>query len=231
MLKNLNSEDDISVIIRNKNEERWIGHAIQSVIERLAKPEIIVVDNHSTDNSIAIVKHFIQDPLLNFERSANYTKIKIETIDDYTPGKALNIGAKKATRNYILVLSAHCILKNIDFDDLKKKLEKYVAVFGNQNPIWNGKKISKRYIWSHFGDSPVENMYSEQEKRFFFHNAISIFKKETLVQDPFDEFLLGKEDRYWINERISKKKKSLYDPKLSVDHFYTADGNTWKGIG
>ena len=25
--------DNISVIIRNKNEERWIGHTIQSVID------------------------------------------------------------------------------------------------------------------------------------------------------------------------------------------------------
>ena len=26
--------DNISIIIRNKNEERWIGHAIQSSLDR-----------------------------------------------------------------------------------------------------------------------------------------------------------------------------------------------------
>ena len=36
--------DNISVIIRNKNEERYIGYAIQSVLNLFDKPEIIVVD-------------------------------------------------------------------------------------------------------------------------------------------------------------------------------------------
>ena len=38
-------KSDVSVIIRTKNEERWIGHTIQSVIDQLEKPEIIVIDN------------------------------------------------------------------------------------------------------------------------------------------------------------------------------------------
>ena len=31
----------ISIIIRTKNEERWIGHSIQSVIDFFSNPEII----------------------------------------------------------------------------------------------------------------------------------------------------------------------------------------------
>ena len=50
--------DNISVIIRNKNEEKYIGYAIQSVIDNFDKPEIIVVDNNSTDESLGIVKLF-----------------------------------------------------------------------------------------------------------------------------------------------------------------------------
>ena len=38
-------KDKISVVIRTRNEERWIGHVIQSVIDHLDKPEIIIVDN------------------------------------------------------------------------------------------------------------------------------------------------------------------------------------------
>ena len=33
-------KNKISVIIRTRNEERWIGHAIQSMIDLLQKPEI-----------------------------------------------------------------------------------------------------------------------------------------------------------------------------------------------
>ena len=223
--------DNVSVIIRNKNEERWIGHCIQSVIENILRPEIIVVDNNSNDESVSIVKHFIQDPLLNSNESRNYTNIKICNIENYTPGIALNKGVQEASRDYVLVISAHCVLKKINLNNLIEKLENYIGVFGNQNPIWNGKKINKRYLWSHFIDTEKENMFSDLENRYFFHNGISFFKKEKLKKHPFHEHLLGKEDRYWINERVKEGYKFLYEPKLSVHHHYTPNGNTWKGIG
>ena len=128
-------------------------------------------------------------------------------------------------------MSAHCVLKKINIDSLKKKIKKYCGIFGNQNPIWNGKKITKRYIWSHFIEKEKENMFSNLENRYFFHNAISFFSKKTLKKKPFDEFIQGKEDRYWINQRVKEREKFLYDPSILVDHHYTVDGNTWKGIG
>ena len=42
MVKNFSS---FSVIIRTRNEEQWIGHAMQSVLNHLNKPEIIIIDN------------------------------------------------------------------------------------------------------------------------------------------------------------------------------------------
>ena len=42
--------DNISVIIRCRNEEQWIGHSIQSVIDNFDNPEIVIIDNNSTDD-------------------------------------------------------------------------------------------------------------------------------------------------------------------------------------
>ena len=72
--------DKISVIIRSKNEARWIGHTIQSVLDFLNKPEIIIVDNHSTDETANIIRYFKQDPLLNDKKNKQYTDIKIQEI-------------------------------------------------------------------------------------------------------------------------------------------------------
>ena len=58
----------VSVIIRNKNEEQWIGHAIQSVIDFIPEAEIVVVDNNSVDDSINIVRHFAKDPMVDKPR-------------------------------------------------------------------------------------------------------------------------------------------------------------------
>jgi hypothetical protein len=74
-------------------------------------------------------------------------------------------------------------------------------------------------------------MYSDLEKRHFFHNAFSFFKKETLKNFPFDEKYGSKEDRYWIKTMVDNNKKFLYDPDLVINHFYTKNGATWTGIG
>ena len=220
---------DFSVVIRTKNEERWIGYAIQSVLDHLSKPEIIIVDNNSTDKTIEIVKFFSENPSLNNETN-NYSKIKVLNINNYSPGRALNMGVRNASKKYIMIISAHCILRNFNEKDIIKDLEKNVCVFGNQIPVWNGKKITKRYIWSHFSNKKIKNMFSTLEKRYFLHNALAIYKKNTLKKIPFDENLTSKEDRYWANKIIKKKMNFIYEPELIAEHQYTIHGNTWKGI-
>jgi len=220
---------DFSVVIRTKNEERWIGYAIQSVLDHLSKPEIIIVDNNSTDKTVEIVKFFSENPSLNNETN-NYSKIKVLNINNYSPGRALNMGVRNASKKYIMIISAHCILRNFNEKDIIKDLEKNVCVFGNQIPVWNGKKITKRYIWSHFSNKKIKNMFSTLEKRYFLHNALAIYKKNTLKKIPFDENLTSKEDRYWANKIIKKKMNFIYEPELIAEHQYTIHGNTWKGI-
>lgn len=226
MVKKLSN---FTIVIRVKNEERWIGYAIQSVLDHLIKPEIVIVDNNSNDKTIDIIKFFAENPNLNNEAN-NYSKIKIVNIANYSPGRALNLGIKSASKKYIMILSAHCILKKFNEVNILKDLEKNACVFGNQIPIWNGKKISKRYLWSHFSDKKTKNMYSELEKRYFLHNALAVYKKDTLKKFPFDENLTSKEDRYWANKIMKKKMNFIYDPELIAEHQYTIHGNTWKGI-
>ena len=221
----------ISVVIRCKNESRWIGHALQSVIDHIPNNEVILVDNNSTDNSLAIAQQFQRNPALQ-ENKRKYTDITVVNLKKYSPGAALNLGVAKATGEYVMFLSSHCALKSFNVAKTFDDLEKHSAVFGNQDPIYRGQKITKRYLWSHFGDSEVTNLYSDLEERYFFHNALSIMKRETVISHPFDEELWGKEDRYWAGDIIDKHNGSvLYDPILSCEHFYTADGNTWKGVG
>ena len=50
-------------------------------------------------------------------------------------------------------------------------------------------------------------------------------------ENPFDENLHGKEDRYWAADRIEEGSKYLYTPQIEVNHFWSPIGATWKGIG
>ena len=212
--------EKISIIIRNKNEAEYIGFAIQSCLDFFEKPQIIIMDNHSVDDSLEIVNLF-----------SDRTEIIIETIKDYTPGRAINRALNQCTNDLILVLSAHCQITKINIDYVKDSLKKYKAVFGKQIPIYRGKKISARYIWSHFTDNEQINMFSEIEKRHFFHNAFAFYQKEFLLENPMPEEVPGKEDRYWAKDIVNLGHEYLYDPLIQVNHYYTNNGATWKGIG
>ena len=213
----------VSVIVRTKNEEKHIGHCIQSITDFIGKPEIIIVDNESTDNTIPIINRF------------EYHDIEKITIpkNDYTPGKSINLGVKNCTEDYVMILSAHCEIIKFDFDQVKEQLDRngVGAVWGKQTPIWDGKKISRRYMWSNFGDEPQTNYWCESEDRYFFHNAFSIFRTSYLKKYPFDEHYSGKEDRYWANKQIENGFEILYDSEQEVKHHYTPGGATWMGTG
>ena len=49
----------VSIIIRTKNEERWISACLQGIFSQTYKDfEIIIVDNFSTDKTIKKAKQF-----------------------------------------------------------------------------------------------------------------------------------------------------------------------------
>jgi glycosyltransferase involved in cell wall biosynthesis len=213
----------VSVIVRCRNEERYIGHCLQSLDDYLTDPEIILLNDNSTDNSMRIANTFDW---------MNIKKININN-DEYLPGKSLNIGVQESSNSIIIIFSAHCELVKFDWDETVSNLndDGSIAVWGKQIPIWDGKRVTPRYIWSNFGDKLEFNYYCESEKRYFLHNAFSIYWKRDLEKFPFDERLSGKEDRYWANDRIKEGHQIIYNPNLTVKHHYTINGATWKGTG
>ena len=139
-----------SVIIRTKNEERHIGEAIQSCIDFLEQPEILIINDNSNDKSLYICRLFISNNNLDKKPNSNYCNLKIINIETYTPGKALNLGVKKCTNENIIILSSHCAINKFENSLIKKNLDQYGVLFGNQIPYYYCKRMRKDYIWSNF---------------------------------------------------------------------------------
>ena len=211
----------VSSVIRYRNEEEWIGHAIQSFIDHFPQGEIIAINNNSTDSSTDIIRLF------------DRFDIKKLDVKDYTPGFVLNLGVQESKNDIVLIQSAHTVITKIDYNNLQKNIERYAAVFGNQTPIYLGKRITKRYVWSHFKENvQIENLFSESENRYFLHNAFCFYQRNFLLNNKFDEKLHGKEDRYWAADIVKRGNKYLYDSvNLASNHYYTKNGATWKGLG
>jgi glycosyltransferase involved in cell wall biosynthesis len=215
----------VSVIVRCRNEEHYIGHTIQSIIDILGfESEIIIVDNNSTDRSKEIINLFTNN-------KTNNIIIKYLTISEYTPGKSINLALQECSNDIILILSAHSVIQEINEEKIITLLKEHKAVWGKQIPIYFGKKINrKRYIWANFEDKDNINYYSSGEDRYFLHNAFCFYNKKDLIEYPIDESYIGKEDRYWVKDMIEKEFKIYYDSEMICHHHFTNKGATWKSI-
>jgi len=195
----------VSIIIRTKNEERWITSCLQSVFDQEYQKdfEVIVVDNHSTDKTVQKARNF---------------NVKVIATDDYLPGKAINEGIRASRGDYIVCLSAHCIPVNktwlshllVNFDD-----GQIAGVYGRQEPMSFSSDFDKRDLLTAFGlDKRV------QVKDSFFHNANSAIRRDVWQRFPFDEKVTNIEDRVWAEQVLKNGYKIIYEPQASVFHYH-----------
>lgn len=204
----------ISVIIRTKNEEKWINACLKSVLSQTEKDiEIIIVDNNSTDKTLDKVKRFFD----------KFPAIKIVTVDEYIPGHALNEGIRSSAGDYIVCMSAHCIAVNeLWLSNLKRNFEsdKIAAVYGRQEPMAFSSDSDKRDLLNLFGlDKKI------QVKDSFFHNANSMIRRDVWEKLNFDETATNIEDRIWADKILKEGYNIVYEPEASVFHYHGVHQN------
>jgi len=204
----------VSIIIRTKNEERWITPCLESIFNQTYKNfEVIIVDNCSSDKTI--------------EKAKQYKISKILKIKNFLPGKAINIGIKNSKGEYAVILSAHAIpTNNAWLEKLVMAIEEdenFAGVYGRQEPMSFSSPSDKRDMLLAFG---LDRKY--QVKDSFFHNANSIIRKKIWNKIPFDNKVTNIEDRIWAQKIINKKYRIMYEPEASVYHYHGIhqDGNT-----
>lgn len=119
-----------SIIIPARNEALYIGNCLQSIVEQNYPDdlvEIIVIDDHSTDDTSRIVEQF----------RAKHYNIKLIKLVDELNGEILNSYKKKAIENAIGYATGHWIITT-DADCIAKTnwLKSYDAWIQLQQPVF-----------------------------------------------------------------------------------------------
>lgn len=194
----------VSLIVRTKNEERWIPACLRGVFNQTyPNIEVIVVDNGSTDHTLKRAEEF---------------PVRVVHIEEFLPGKAINDGIRASNGSILVCLSGHCIPVNDTWlENLVRDLgdPEVAGVYGRQEPLSFTNDFDKRDLITVFGlDKKV------QRKDPFFHNANSAFRREIWERFPFDEEITNIEDRVWGQQVISAGMKIVYEPEASVYHWH-----------
>lgn len=210
----------VSIILRTKNEEFWMGRFIKGLLIQKCDfdIEIVLVDNGSTDETIT-------------RAVSGFEKTTVVRIKDYIPGAALNRGLEAAKGDFIVCISAHCVPADGHWiSNLIEPLSDpdIAAVYGRQIPLPTSDPKDKRDLWLTFGlDDKV------QSRDPFLHNANAAYRREDLLEHPFNEQMTNIEDRSWASDELRRGRKIYYASQSVIyhDHGIHQSGNSQRLIG
>jgi len=181
-----------------KNEEKYIEKCLKQLKNQTLKPEIIVVDGHSTDRTFSIARKYAD-----------------KVVKDSGKGvaDARNIGWKIAKHNIIAYCDADCIPPKEWVENISNLMDKNVCISGP--------------LYSYDGDFLMKiayKLWTDFVARFFgflgYHVAWGsnmAVRKEALKKYPFRVNILEDYDVVRRIKRIGKIKyfRELYMPVSS----------------
>lgn len=195
-----------SIIIRAYNESQHIGRLLEGVRQQTVKDvEVILVDSGSTDSTVTIAESF----------SAKIVHIPSA---EFTFGRSLNLGIKSASRELIVIASAHVYPVYPDW--LEKLLEPFqdnqVALAYGKQRGYEGSKYSEHQIFHQW----YPETGSHDQITAFCNNANAAIRKSLWEKHNYDESLTGLEDLEWAKWAKGEKYKIAYVAEAEITHIH-----------
>jgi glycosyltransferase involved in cell wall biosynthesis len=207
----------VSVICLCYNHARFVKEAIESVLRQTyARIEIIVVDDASTDNSVAVIQEVLRP----------YPEIQFLALKQ-------NVGNCKAF-NQGLALAHGVFVVDFATDDvmMPERIEKQVALFSALDPSYGVVFTDAEYIDERGGflryhyeylfrkgliaNVPTDNVYAAVLRRYFIAAPTMLVRREVFTAiGGYDETLSYEDFDFWVrssrrfnyaflNERLTK---------------------------
>jgi rhamnosyltransferase len=197
----------VSLVIRAKNEARFIGETLHAVFDSVALTprQVVVVDSGSTDGTQSIVQSF----------PAKLIQI---TPEEFTYGYALNLGVAEVDTEIVATLSAHSLpsspewLRNLIAPFSRPRV---AGVYGRQLPRANATffELIGMRLTGVLSDSP-----RMLDRKPLFSNANGAFRRVLWLEHPFDERIGGAEDIAWVRTMQERGYLIAYEPSAAVYH-------------
>lgn len=196
----------VSIIIRCFNEDRHIGHLLESLKKQTFQDfEVILVDSGSTDKTLDIARNY---------------DVKIIHIlpEEFTFGYSLNKGLEAAKGEFLVMASAHILPVHEDWLlELKKPFKdpKVAKVYGRQIGNFDSRFSEHEVFAKQF---PETSNFKQTIP--FCNNANSCIRKSLWFEKKYDETLTGLEDLDWAKWAISQNYYIAYNANAAIIHIH-----------
>lgn len=195
-----------SIVIRAYNEEKHIGRLLEGLRQQTLKDvEIILVDSGSTDQTVSIAESF----------GARIVHIPSA---EFTFGRSLNFGLRQATREFVVIASAHVYPVYPDWlETLLRPFEdeKVALTYGKQRGPVTAKYSEQQIYHQWYPDAGNPNQTTA-----FCNNANAAIRKSLWEQNQYDETLTGLEDLAWAKWAQEHDYEITYVAEAEIIHVH-----------
>jgi cellulose synthase/poly-beta-1,6-N-acetylglucosamine synthase-like glycosyltransferase len=222
-----NQVNTFSIVISARNEEHFIGKCLESITNQnfdIAKFEIIVINDHSTDKTLALLNQF------KTQSCKSGTKFKISIIDlanfenISNKKQAITKGINDAIFDYIILTDADCVRGDLWLQSINEFINISTAKLVYAPVEFKAKNIFEKLQALEFaglvgvGAAAMElknpNMCSAAnlifEKKVFFE--VDGYTDNEHIMTGDDEFLMHK-----IFKKYPNQVKFLFDKNAIVE--------------
>jgi glycosyltransferase involved in cell wall biosynthesis len=203
----------VSVAVVNYNNSKYVIDTLNSVSKQTySNIELIIADDWSVDNSVALIKKWLKD---------YKGKYKFFTHKSHRGAAARNTCLRNASGEYFSLMAAGDILlpektaKQLDI--LKQSGDNVAAVYSDVYLInESGSHLKERYLEKHgkFSQIPSGNIYEQLFNGNFIPGLSMLIKRSVLDEvGPYDESLLYEDYDMWL--RVAEKYDVVYSDAIS----------------
>lgn len=225
---NKNTENNFSIIIPARNEATNIKTCILSILDNdlpTEQYEIIVVDDHSTDNTVEIVQ------------SIDHVNVVLVSQKVGLSGKkaAVDLGISHAKYDRILSTDADCIVSNtwMQSHEANQIIASDKFYTGIVLPIIDYSILS-RFQWLDFAASMAITANGIKRKAYFLANGanMSYTKSSYYAVGGYadNQHLASGDDVFLVNKIASTNKKSVFFLKSKSAYVETKSEQSWSSF-
>jgi rhamnosyltransferase len=168
----------VYVVVRNRNQAADLRRLVRALEMQTCRPGLVLVDNDSTDDSVDVAR-------------AYGAKIVNISHEDFSFGRAINVGVEAAPAEFIVLLSSHSLPLSSTFieDCLRPFSDPDVAITKCLRLDYSERWMDLRTISGPVGwDIPLGDLPE---------NNGCVFRKFIWTKFPFDESVEAAEDKLW----------------------------------
>ena len=208
-------QPSVSVVVPTLNAEPFLPDLMSALsVQQPAPPrEIIIIDSESTDDTRSI--------------AGSFPGVRVETIADFSHGRARNLGARLAQTDIVVFMSQDAAPADESWlaglvDPMADP--NVVATFSRQVPRNDASPMERHFLATHFpADRAVYAKRNGQkhlmfQRGFFLSNVSSAVRCSEAREHPFDESLIMSEDQQFARDVLMAGHAVVYAPGSIVIH-------------